>query len=98
MIVPLYAALLVIFGGLIALALVSYSVRRGALVEELEETRDRLARREAHLQEMREEMDELAVEIDLLELEKRSLEAQENCMKGLDQFEAAGETESEETC
>ena len=88
MLVPLYIALLTIFGGLIALALVSHSVQRGAVVEELERLQDRLARREARLREMRDELEELAVDIELLDLDKRSLEAREACMEKLDRFEA----------
>ena len=44
---------------------------------------------------IRQELEDLALDIEGLEQEKASLESQETCMRNLDKFSAASETENE---
>ncbi|MFA6109777.1 MAG: hypothetical protein WDA75_13505 [Candidatus Latescibacterota bacterium] len=85
-----YVVLLVTFGGLLLFALTDFYIHRTSLAEELDELKGRLAQQEERLTSVRQELDDLAIECELLEQEKLSLQAREACLRGLDRYDAVG--------
>ena len=81
-----YIILLVVFGGLIVVTLTQYGIRSGALKDELERLREKIEHQEARLKVASEASDTIALDPEILQGEKGSLEAQEICMGNLDQF------------
>ena len=84
-----YVSLLIVFGGLIAVTLTTFGMHRRAYGEELDRLRDRWTHQEERIGAMREELEDLILDVELLGYEKASLEAQETCMRSLDKFDAA---------
>lgn len=85
-----YVVLLVAFGGLLLFALTDFYIHRASLAQELDDLQGRLAQQEERLTSVRQELDDLAIECELVEQEKLSLQAREACLRGLDRFDAAG--------
>ncbi len=81
--------LLLVFAGLLALTLTDYWVRRRRWGEQLQEIRERLAYQEERMASIRQELDDMSVETELLEQECLALEARQACMRGLDRYGAA---------
>lgn len=89
--------LLLVFSGLLALTLADYWVRRRRWGEQLQEIRERLAYQKERMASIRQELDDMSVETELLEQECLALEARQACMRGLDRYGAAdGSTPTQE--
>jgi len=84
-----YIILLVIFGVLISIALAQFFMRDKAQSEDLAQLRQHATRQEERLNALREEFDSIALDLQILEQEKATLQAQDTCMRKLDQFNAA---------
>ena len=84
-----YTILLVVFGGLIIVTLTQYGVRGGVLKDELGRLQEKIEHLQARLETNSEAFDTLALDLEILQEEKNSLEAQETCMGNLDQFNTA---------
>ncbi|MEE3259780.1 MAG: hypothetical protein VX293_11275 [Candidatus Latescibacterota bacterium] len=81
-----YILLLVVFGGLIIVTMTQYGVRRGMLKDQLDNLREKTELQQARLQANGEEFDTIVLELEILQQEQDSLEAQATCMGNLDQF------------
>ena len=91
MIEVFYVLLLVVFGALIVATGTTYGLSASALREELANLRERLDRDRSRVADMRQQLGSVELDIQLLEMEKESYEAQEACMRNLDLFDAGGE-------
>jgi hypothetical protein len=80
-----YIILLTIFGGLIVVTLTQYGVRGGVIKDELSRLQEKKAL-QARLKSNNEAFDTLTLDLEILQEEKNSLEAQETCMGNLDQL------------
>ena len=89
-----YIVLLAVFGVLISITLTQLMIRSKSLGEDLDQLQAHLAQQEKRQQALREEFDSIALDLQILEQEKTTLENQESCMRKLDQFNAAEDTES----
>lgn len=85
-----YMVLLIAFGGLVLFTLTDFYIHRAALAQDVGELQERLAQQEERLTSIRQELDDLTIECELMEQEKLSLQAREACMRGLDRFDAVG--------
>ncbi|MGY8823351.1 MAG: RIFT barrel domain-containing protein [Candidatus Latescibacterota bacterium] len=84
-----YIIIVVVFGVLIAIALTQFLIRDKALNEDLAQLQQHAARQEERQNALREEFDSIALDLQVLEQEKSTLQAQDSCMRKLDQFNAA---------
>lgn len=84
-----YILLLVVFGGLIIVTITQYGVRRGMLKDQLGNLREKTEHQQTQLKANSEEFDTIVLDIEILQQQKDSLEAQETCMDNLDQFNTA---------
>lgn len=77
--------LLVVFASMNALAMVDYLLRRNTLNEELALQREQLGELDHRLGAARVELEDLEFEADLLEVEQQALQAQESCMREVEE-------------
>jgi hypothetical protein len=84
-----YIVILIVFGVLISISLTQFLMRDKALSEDLGQLQQHQARQEQRQNALREEFDSIALDLQVLEQEKSTLQAQETCMRKLDQFNAA---------
>lgn len=89
MIALLYVVLLVVFGALLLFTLADFWTRYSALRQEAVHLRERQEEQEERLRAMQQELDDLEIDLEFLEQEKASLEAQRSCMKNLDRLNLA---------
>jgi len=94
MIEVFYIVLLIVFGILIIITLTQFGMRSNALREEIVHFRENREHQEERTVAIRQELEDLALDIEGLEQEKASLESQEACMRNLDKFSAASEAEN----
>lgn len=84
-----YIILLIVFGGLIIVTLTQYGVRGGVVKDELGRLQEKIEHLQARFKANSEEFDTLSLDLEILQEEKKSLEAQATCMGNLDQFNTA---------
>jgi hypothetical protein len=79
-----YAIVIIAFASLSVLGLFTHMVRGGELREEVTEQRGRLEGLDGRIAELRDELQKLKFDTDLMDAERIALEAQGKCMVGLE--------------
>ncbi len=86
-----FVVTIIVFSALIIATLATYGMNASTLKEELGNLRDRLAHQALRMEEINAELKDIEMDIELLNMEKESLEAQESCMRDLDTFNVGEE-------
>lgn len=96
MIEAFYAIVIIAFASLSVLALFTHMVRGGEIKEEITEQRRRLEGIDGRIGELRDELQKLKFDTDLLDAERIALEAQGKCMVELEAVYASAHEADED--
>lgn len=90
-----YIIILIVFGVLISISLTQFFMRDKALSEDLDQLKKNQSLHEKRQNALREEFDSIALDLQVLDQEMSTLQAQDACMRKLDQFNAAEDSEDD---